>query len=156
MKSFKRSERGLKYFGHLSDRFSGLFSRFSNRFSCQIKIFSGAISFCRHAALTKCCKYPFFFLGKPQEARDTFFDSYPLIETTPFQHFNFWEGCGDLLLIFRILPRNLLGKSASPYASLYVQLTESCISPLLHRLGCSGKTPCNTESGFSLTEGRDS
>ena len=32
-------------------RFRISFLRFSNRFSCQIKIFSGAISFCRRAAL---------------------------------------------------------------------------------------------------------
>ena len=51
-KTFKRPERGLTFFKHVSDRFSDLFSRFSNRFSCQIKNFSGAVSFCRHAALT--------------------------------------------------------------------------------------------------------
>ena len=44
--------RGAKiFFKHVSDRFSDLFSRFSNRFSCQIKHFSGAVSFCRGAAL---------------------------------------------------------------------------------------------------------
>ena len=43
--------RGLKFFGRVSDRFSGPFSRVSNRFSCQIKNFSGAVSFCRRAAL---------------------------------------------------------------------------------------------------------
>ena len=36
----------------VSDRFSDLFSRFSNRFSYRFKSFSGAVSFCRHAALT--------------------------------------------------------------------------------------------------------
>ena len=40
-------------FKRVSDRFSDLFSRFSNRFSYQFKSFSGAVSFCRHAALTK-------------------------------------------------------------------------------------------------------
>ena len=37
--------------GHVSDRFSDPFSRFSNRFSYRFKKFSGAVSFCRHAAL---------------------------------------------------------------------------------------------------------
>ena len=40
-------------FDRVSDRFSDLSSRFSNRFSCRDKTFSGAISFCRRAALTK-------------------------------------------------------------------------------------------------------
>ena len=39
-------------FGRVSHRFSDLFSRFSNRFACRFKSFSGAVSFCRHAALT--------------------------------------------------------------------------------------------------------
>ena len=48
--------RGAKhFFGRFSDRFSGPFSRFSNRFSCQIKTFSGAVSFCRRAALMNMC-----------------------------------------------------------------------------------------------------
>ena len=41
----------LTFFKHVSDRFSDLFSRFSNRFSCRFKSFSGAVSFCRRAAL---------------------------------------------------------------------------------------------------------
>ena len=45
---------GLNIFGRVSDRFSDLFSRFSNRFSYRLKSFSGAVSFCRHAALKAC------------------------------------------------------------------------------------------------------
>ena len=37
--------------GCISDRFLDLFSRFSNRSSHRFKSFSGAVSFCRHAAL---------------------------------------------------------------------------------------------------------
>ena len=47
----KRPERGFQIFGHVSDRSSDLFSHFSICFSCQIKHFSGAASFCRRAAL---------------------------------------------------------------------------------------------------------
>ena len=52
--------RGVKIFDRVSDHFSGPFSRFSNRFSCQINIFSGAVSFCRGAALSfwRCCRTP--------------------------------------------------------------------------------------------------
>ena len=49
---FKRPERGYKFFKRVSDHFSDPFSRFSNRFSYRFKSFSGAVSFCRHAALT--------------------------------------------------------------------------------------------------------
>ena len=38
------------FFKRVSDRFSDPFSRFSNRFSYRFKSFSGAVSFCRHAA----------------------------------------------------------------------------------------------------------
>ena len=38
-------------FKRVSDRFSDRFSRFSNRYSDRFKSFSGAVSFCRHAAL---------------------------------------------------------------------------------------------------------
>ena len=48
-----RRERGLQIFGHVSDRFSDPFSRFSNHFSDRSKTFSGAISFCRHADVIK-------------------------------------------------------------------------------------------------------
>ena len=41
-------------FKRVSDRFSDPFSRFSNRFSYRFKSFSGAVSFCRHAALISC------------------------------------------------------------------------------------------------------
>ena len=51
VKYFNWPERGLTFLGHVSDRFSDLFSRFSNRFSCQIKFVSGTVSFCRRAAL---------------------------------------------------------------------------------------------------------
>ena len=39
------------FFKRVSDRFSDPFSRFSNPFSYRFKSFSGAISFCRHAAI---------------------------------------------------------------------------------------------------------
>ena len=48
---FKRPERGLNIFKHVSGRFSDLFSRFSIPFSYQFKLFSGAVSFCRRATL---------------------------------------------------------------------------------------------------------
>ena len=50
------------------DRFSDLFSRFSNRFSYRFKSFSGAVSFCRHAALTNRLK-PAIRNFWPPEAR---------------------------------------------------------------------------------------
>ena len=51
---FKQQERGLKTFGHVSDRFFGsFFLRFSKPFLYRLRIVSGAISFCRHATLTK-------------------------------------------------------------------------------------------------------
>ena len=52
VKCFKRPERGLTFFGHVSDRFSNLFSRFSNCFFLrQSKNCLGAMSFCRRAGL---------------------------------------------------------------------------------------------------------
>ena len=45
---------GLKVFQTRFGSFFGSFLRFSNRFSYRFKSFSGAISFCRHAALTVC------------------------------------------------------------------------------------------------------
>ena len=48
---FRWPERGLKLFGHVSDRFSDLSSRFSKRFSCQATNVSGAILFCKRATL---------------------------------------------------------------------------------------------------------
>ena len=50
--NFKRPERGLKLFSHVSDRFSDLFSRCSNHFRVSF-LFFGAISVCRRAALRK-------------------------------------------------------------------------------------------------------
>ena len=49
---FKWRERGLTLIGHVSDRFSDPFSRFSNHLSDRYEVLSGAISFCRRAALT--------------------------------------------------------------------------------------------------------
>ena len=56
------------------------FSRFSNRFSCQIKSFSGAVSFCRHAALICCPVQKWRFFDSPFSvagAQWGFFDSEP-------------------------------------------------------------------------------
>ena len=58
-KIFSRPERAKTFSVAFSDRFSGPFSRFSNRFSCQIKNFSGAVSFCRRAALIKASQLHF-------------------------------------------------------------------------------------------------
>ena len=48
------------FFKHVSDRFSDLFSRFSNRSSYRFKSFSGADSFCRHAALSLSAGFDLF------------------------------------------------------------------------------------------------
>ena len=49
---FERRERGLKCLGHVSARFSDPFSRFSHNWLYRLKNCSGAVSFCRRAALT--------------------------------------------------------------------------------------------------------
>ena len=43
MKISKQPERGLKLFGHVSDRFSGLFSCFSNHFRVKLEFFRGQL-----------------------------------------------------------------------------------------------------------------
>ena len=49
---FNRPKRGYKLFGHVSDRFSDICSRFSNPLSYRINTSSGAALFCRRATLT--------------------------------------------------------------------------------------------------------
>ena len=51
VKYFLSGLRDLTFFTHVSDRFSDLFSGFSNLFLCQAKTFSRALSFCKRAAL---------------------------------------------------------------------------------------------------------
>ena len=46
--------RGAKYFSNAFRIVFGSFLRFSKCFSCRFKSFAGAVSFCRHAALTSC------------------------------------------------------------------------------------------------------
>ena len=69
---FKRPERGYKLFGRVSDPFPDSFLRFSNRSSYQFKSFSGAVSFCRHAALSLClgsCEGVLRFMGQEVTGR---------------------------------------------------------------------------------------
>ena len=55
--------RGAKTFSNaFRIIFSDPFSRFSNRFSYRFKSFSGAVSFCRHAALSKYENPPFRYI----------------------------------------------------------------------------------------------
>ena len=53
VRDFKRHERGLKLIGHVSDRFSDLVRVFQTLLRMKLNIFSGAVSFCRRAALMK-------------------------------------------------------------------------------------------------------
>ena len=57
---YYRCDRGLPHFSDTfqSIFFSWIFSRFSSHFSYRFKILSGAVSFCRRAALTLCVAYP--------------------------------------------------------------------------------------------------